>query len=285
MAKQGTYDHPKTKDFARLVGIEQVHAYGILCRLWEFAAEHVRQGDVGKYRNEILADEVGWQGDPHLLVAKLVESRWLDADVPAVDGCSSRLMIHDWAVHCEDSVHMRLAREHLLFARGDLPRVTRLAKEERAPIDDFYRSMPVPVLELRGITPQIEPKRSQAQESARDAQPNAGKRTTIPYQAMPSQAGPEPLPDTKPVPVPPPSGGSAGERKKAQPSAAPPPDSPSSLNHISRPIREVLGQASAGRTEEELAELQREIRERKAGATLDPSEDPILGGKETTNAV
>lgn len=47
-------------------------------------------------------------------------------------------MVHDWFDHAEDSVHMKLARQTLFFANGAMPKLTRLASDEKKSISEKY---------------------------------------------------------------------------------------------------------------------------------------------------
>ena len=55
-----------------------------------------------------------------------------------MSGC--RLYVHDWHEHCEDSVHMRLARRRKRFANGDMPNMRKFSKEEKEAILSGYRA-------------------------------------------------------------------------------------------------------------------------------------------------
>lgn len=130
--KQGTPGHPKTKDLARRLGIARGFAGGILEFLWHFTQQYATQGDIGRHTNAAIAEECGWDGDPDALVKGLIDARWVD------ENDTHRLIVHDWPDHCNDAVHMKLARETLLFADGSLPQLTRLSKDERADVKAAY---------------------------------------------------------------------------------------------------------------------------------------------------
>lgn len=105
--KRGTVDHPKMLRLAKLLGIERWGAVGIMESLWHFTARHAIQGDIGRWPNEEIAEGIGWLGDPDKLMNALVTSRWIDTCA------NSRLVIHDWSDHCDDSVRKTLKNRHL----------------------------------------------------------------------------------------------------------------------------------------------------------------------------
>lgn len=99
---------------------------GVLEALWHFAAAYKPAGDVGRCSDVAIAEGCYWEGDPAKLVEGLAAAGWLDPDPEA------RYLVHDWPEHCDDAVHMKLARELRTFADGTEPRQNRLSKKERA---------------------------------------------------------------------------------------------------------------------------------------------------------
>jgi hypothetical protein len=114
------------KRLCQRLNIPQYAAVGLLESLWHLAAKEAPQGDIGKLSNEDIALGLDWNGDADELVASLVQSRWLDEQ----DG--ARLVVHDWHIHCEDTIDVRLARNGLGYASGNLPRMSKLSEKERA---------------------------------------------------------------------------------------------------------------------------------------------------------
>ena len=110
--KRGTPEHPKTVRLSRILEIEQWGAVGILEALWHFCARYAIQGDVGRWSNQEIADGLGWHGrhgTADQLIAALVQSRWLDE-------CQThRLIVHDWADHCDESCRKTLKNRGLSF--------------------------------------------------------------------------------------------------------------------------------------------------------------------------
>lgn len=133
MKKTGI-DHPKISEFSEILGISMSHAIGIMECLWHFTAKHSPKGDIGKWSDRAIADAVYWPAsDSERLINALVCSRMIDVrdDV--------RLVVHDWSEHCEDSVHIALARKRELFADGKMPNMARLPKAERRKVLSDYK--------------------------------------------------------------------------------------------------------------------------------------------------
>lgn len=72
-----------------IVDAESV-AVSILERLWHAAIAGAKRGDIGRYEDDVIAEMVGWMGEPEQLVGMLVESGWLEP-------CEThRLVVSDW---------------------------------------------------------------------------------------------------------------------------------------------------------------------------------------------
>ncbi len=132
--KRGTPRHLKTSRLARRLGVPKHSAVGILECLWHLTAENTPRGNIGRYSNEEITIELDWQSDPDELIRTLIECSWID------EHPEHRLVVHDWPDHCEDSVHVKLARAHEYFADGTEPKLTRLSAKERENIEPFYTS-------------------------------------------------------------------------------------------------------------------------------------------------
>lgn len=133
--KRGTSRLLKTKNLARELKTELNAAVGILHMLWEFCAEVHPTGDIGRSPNCDIAEAVAWKKNPDVLVEALKKHRWLDED------SRCRLLVHDWPDHCEDSVHMKLARSKKFFANGQTPKLIRLTGQEKDDACEFYQSL------------------------------------------------------------------------------------------------------------------------------------------------
>ena len=96
--KRGTADHVKFHRLKAALQIPKYQAVGILESLWHLASTQAKRGDVGKWSDEEIATWIEWPGDSAVLIATLVDTGWLDR-------CGKhRLIIHDWATHCDQTV-------------------------------------------------------------------------------------------------------------------------------------------------------------------------------------
>jgi len=169
--KRGTPDHPKMKKFARLIKMPVFAAVGIMEMLWHWTAKFAPAGDIGRFEDADIAEAVSWPSDRSSseLIDAMVESKWVDRTKD-----ESRLYIHGWHEHADDTVHMSLARDTKFFANGVMPKLSRMSNDEKKRIEDAFKA-----LESNG----------QAHNDASNAHKCASKRTAI---AMPclSQAIP-----------------------------------------------------------------------------------------------
>jgi hypothetical protein len=131
--KRQAYRHPKIKALRRKLNISRPDAIGRLNLLWDFTADFAPAGDVGRFCDEDIAEACDW---PEERAGELIEAL---VDTGLLDRCEThRLVVHDWADHAEDHVHMRLARAREHFADGSRPKLNRLAKAERQAIQVYY---------------------------------------------------------------------------------------------------------------------------------------------------
>jgi len=126
--------HPKMKRLCRLMDIPVWQGVGLLEMIWQLTAREAPRGDIGKLTDEEIALAIDYRGDETKLIEALVQAGWLDRD-PA-----ERLVVHGWHEHCEDAVHMRLARARLHFVGGYAPKLGRLPAREREALAEFYDS-------------------------------------------------------------------------------------------------------------------------------------------------
>jgi hypothetical protein len=117
MAKRNTLEHPKTSHLARLIGWDPCGALGVLEALWHFAGRFAVSGDVGKFPDDEIAKRVMWSRPPEQLIAALVVSGWLD--VPTRDR-KARLVIHDHALHADDTTKTAMKRKGESFWTGSV---------------------------------------------------------------------------------------------------------------------------------------------------------------------
>jgi len=103
--KRDTLTHPKTADFASRLGISIPQALGHLALLWDFTATHAVAGNVGKFSDAAIARGSGWDEtmpfSAEEFIGALADARWLDRS------SEYRLLVHDWADHCERWVKMK----------------------------------------------------------------------------------------------------------------------------------------------------------------------------------
>lgn len=140
--KRGGCNHPKVDELADL--IEDVprslaaEAAGYVERLVQFAAEYAPRGDVGRFSDRRIATALRCDSSgAAALVRALVRAGWLDEHPdPEI-----RLVVHDWPEHCEDTVHLRLARNRQTFADGTVPKLTRLPERDREELRRFYADL------------------------------------------------------------------------------------------------------------------------------------------------
>lgn len=176
--KRETTTLVKFLNLQRILGLEKWQAVGLLQSIWDFAAINCKAGDIGRFSNDEIALGIGYSGDANLMIQGLVDSHWIDTNDNA------RLIIHHWNDHCEDYVHLSLARAKECFANGSPPKLTRLSGNERKELESFYSV------------------RKKAHKSAQRAQKSAQKRTTytMPCHTMPIPSQ-TPNPNTQNTPL------------------------------------------------------------------------------------
>jgi hypothetical protein len=96
--------HPKTKKFARTLGISKPAAVGHLMYLWWWALDYAQDGDLSKYDNDDIADAAEWEDDSDDFVNALVKSGFVD-DLEGV------LAIHDWNDYAGKLMERRQAQK------------------------------------------------------------------------------------------------------------------------------------------------------------------------------
>ncbi len=144
--KRNTPDHPKMMELADRISAlldlpfatSHTIAVGTLERLWHWVAKYMPRGNVGTRSDAQIANAVGWPGKPSELVETLLETRWFDAHP------EHRLIIHDWAEHCEDQAHYQVAKSRTYFADGSAPRTRALRARDRKEAEEFYAANPSP---------------------------------------------------------------------------------------------------------------------------------------------
>ena len=125
--------HPKTLDLQARLGILRYEACGILECLWQWTSQYCPAGDIGRFPDRMIAQGVEWPpDDAERLITAMREAGWIDAHAVR------RLIVHDWPEHCNDSVHLYLARRGMTFADDSVPKMTRLSQAERRRVAKTY---------------------------------------------------------------------------------------------------------------------------------------------------
>lgn len=83
----GMPGHAKTKALARQLGIQRAHAVGHLACLWAYCIERHPGGVI---RDDAVEAAAEWEGEQGVLLAALIERRWLERDSPTT------VALHDW---------------------------------------------------------------------------------------------------------------------------------------------------------------------------------------------
>lgn len=114
--KRAAFHHRKVKRLGRALNLEPWGARGILESLWFVTAQQKPRGDIGSMSNQDIADEIGWDADADALVDALVKSGWLDESKP------HRLLVHDWAEHCDNGVKQsKVVKDDGFASDDDMP--------------------------------------------------------------------------------------------------------------------------------------------------------------------
>lgn len=159
--KRETLNHTKMARLCRRLNIDQWQAVGLLEMLWMMGAQQAPRGDIGRFSDEEIAIGVGYRGNETEMVDALVASGWIDrfpdSKYPWLTS-AMRLVLHDWHEHCDDPVHMKLARGRQVFANGAKPRVSRLPKADREAATAFFggKSVPRPAQAMAATVPPVE---------------------------------------------------------------------------------------------------------------------------------
>lgn len=108
----------------------------MLDALWRMTKKLTPRGDIGHYTDEEIEKWIGWNREtPKPLMEILHDCRFLDRhEDPAI-----RWVIHDWPEHCEEYVHIKVARMRERFIDGTYPHTGDLSQYQRA---KFYEKFP-----------------------------------------------------------------------------------------------------------------------------------------------
>lgn len=120
--KRAAADHPKLEDLADAIAKEYKHhakfarvmATGVVERLWIFCGKFTPQGDIGRRTDEQICRFIGWpKGDERKLIDLLLRVNLLQSSR------DHRLIVWDWADHCDQTTKRALQRKGLSFACPD----------------------------------------------------------------------------------------------------------------------------------------------------------------------
>ncbi len=139
MALRGTLTHRKIRRLAALLHISPCFALGVAESLWHVTAEQAPTGAIGIMRDEDIAMEMFYDGEPEVLIEAMLAAGLLERS----DG--HRLIVHDWHIHSDDSIDNKLSRRGARYANGEMPRMRRMSKVERGIAKDKMRELEFPV--------------------------------------------------------------------------------------------------------------------------------------------
>jgi len=106
-------EHPKIKKLCRLLGISKATAVGHLHMLWWWAMDYAQDGELTRYDDLEVALAAEWDGDEHVFVQALMDSRFLDVDD------QHRVVIHDWPDYAGKLIERRAKNaQRMREARG-----------------------------------------------------------------------------------------------------------------------------------------------------------------------
>ena len=133
--------HPKKDQLAELLwgaglqcDVADAAAIGILHRLWWWALDYAKDGDLSHYSDAVIAKGCHWGGDATLLVAALTEARFVDRN----------RRLHDWEDYAGRLIDKR-DQDALRKREG-----RRAAKKEPTHGASTGRPLDAPVDDLRG---------------------------------------------------------------------------------------------------------------------------------------
>lgn len=166
--KRETLRHPKTLDLSARLSVERPTVLGYLTLLWDFTAEFAPAGNIGKFPDGAIARACEFDGDATLFVDSLVASGWLDRDA------GHRLLIHDWAHHCERWVKAKLEKLKIPFAE---PSTTAITNVEIATHSSAEATTEKTTERTTEATVEPSPPRDQSKPIQTKPKPNQAERT------------------------------------------------------------------------------------------------------------
>ena len=172
---------PKFKMFVRairskaqnpIMSVEAV-AVSILELLWHQTTVGAKQGDIGKFDDELIAEECGWMGDAKWLIQTLIECGYLDE----TEG-KERLLVHDWHEHAPNHVKGVMVKRE---KRGELGFLTRVTNQGDPPRSATLSTEPPNQLKPNQLKPTTTVA-SDLVDSSSGSRPNfASQSSTMPW--------------------------------------------------------------------------------------------------------
>jgi hypothetical protein len=159
VARRDAMENPKIGRLARLLGMDWVTAWGLATALWQWSTKYAPTGLVTTQTVEDFCDRIRFGGDPDDLSAAF-------AGAGLFDDHAKGWLIHDWPEHCEDSVHMALARKGAYFADGTKPKMNRLSVKEKEEAEALYARQDAQ--EAHSVQPKGESVRTESAQEAHD---------------------------------------------------------------------------------------------------------------------
>ncbi len=172
--KRNTPRHPKMLRLADELGIPLPYAVGIMEMLWQFTADFAPAGDIGKFDDTRIAAAVGWPKKPAVLIAALIECRWVDVDhldetLTGLDETLTRkLVVHDWSEHADRGVCQKLKNAGQSFYK--------VSGKTGAPVGT--KSVPTAVIDKDRVNGSISNTEIKTVSRARNGTPNTASVNT-----------------------------------------------------------------------------------------------------------
>ena len=94
--------HPKTRKFARHLGVSLVAAIGHLHCLWWWCLSYAQDGNLSAHDTEDIAEGGAWEGDPNEFIMALLASGFADT-------VGEDIILHDWWDYAGKLVDRRVA--------------------------------------------------------------------------------------------------------------------------------------------------------------------------------
>jgi hypothetical protein len=118
MALRAVTEHPKFARLSRLLSLPKYATLGLLEASWHFTGKFAPHGNIGKFPDKDIESWIGWDGAPGAYIEAAVKSGWFD------DSPLHRLLIHDWARHCDDATKLAVKRSKKPFCSDNVTRVS-----------------------------------------------------------------------------------------------------------------------------------------------------------------